>query len=87
MTLGTFLDSAYAILVDEHRQLSGNLIEALENAEMWRAGGPPIEVGDGALSSNDLPPAVGHQVERQNENSLSQLQQMMSGVSFGGPRV
>lgn len=85
MTLRHFLDAAYTILVDENSRLNGNLMGALDDAAIWRAGGPPEEVVPGA-SIEEVPPAVERQIERENTKALMELQKMMAGVS-GGPSV
>lgn len=84
MTLGTFLDAAYTALVEEYRRLGSDLQTALVEMERWRAGGPSDErivagqvtTADGAMTSERAQAL-------ENEKALSQLNQMMAGVSLG----
>ena len=76
-----FLDAAYTIIVEENRVHTKSLVEALEETEMWRSGGPPSEPREPAapqVSANE------RQIVRENTKSLMELQKMMGNVSFGG---
>ena len=70
LTLSDFLDAAYALLVEAHQSIpGGNLMDALQSTEEWRAGGPESEA------------AQESEIERENARSLAQLQMMMQGVA------
>jgi hypothetical protein len=82
MTLGTFLDAAYTVLVDENVKASGSLLRALDANENWRSGGPSSDSPD----PENLPPAgeSAAGIERQNVDALAALQQLMAGTQFKG---
>jgi hypothetical protein len=85
MSLGAFLDAAYAVLIEEYRRLGSDLQSALAEMEMWRAGGP---AGERPQSVSTITPEQEYaRSERAtalaNQKSLAELQKMMAGVSLG----
>jgi hypothetical protein len=84
MTLRNFLDAAYVVLADEYRRIGTDLQTALKELEIYRAGGPreepELQPGEAAKPR----PSQETQTARENQQALSQLQQMMSATSFGG---
>lgn len=79
MTLGSFLDAGYAVLVEENRHLSGSLVRALDANEQWRAGGPAF-----SPDPENLTPAGERQIERENTQQMAELSRLLSGTQFGG---
>lgn len=70
ITLKTFLDISYTLLVDEYREKGGmNLIAALEETRQYAS-------GNGELP-DELPVDA---VDRKNAESMAQLDKMMKGV-------
>ena len=68
MNLRSFLNAGFALLVEAYTGLGVNLSEAVQRA--WEALG--IEESEEVKEAN---------VETRNEDSLAQLQMMMSGVA------
>ena len=84
MTLGTFLDVAYTVLVDEYRRMSNDLQIALTEMERWRAGGPSEEKIPTVTKTTTTQAMSSEKAQAlENEKALAQLQQMMAGVNFG----
>lgn len=84
MTLGTFLDAAYAVLVEEYRRLGSDLQTALTEMERWRAGGPKEESVFTVTATTGTKVSNSERAQAlENEKALSQLNQMMAGVNFG----
>ena len=67
MTLRSFLNAGFALLVEAYTGLGVNLVQACENA--WEA-----------LGMEKDAQAVEASVEAQNEASFNQLQSLMAGV-------
>ena len=68
LNLSDFLDAGYALLVEAYQSApGGHLLDALEKAREYAEGEDPDQVKE-------------ESVERENERSLAQLENMMRGV-------
>lgn len=85
MTLGNFLDAAYATLVEEYRSLGSDLQGALAAMEMWRSGGPAGERPQAIEASTPEQEYVSSErvTALANAQALAELQKMMAGVNIG----
>lgn len=83
MTLGHFLDAAYAVLVEEYKRLGADLQTALAELDDYRAGGPKgdAEFRDRAADQRRTEAAE----VLENQKSLAELQRMMAttGMRIG----
>jgi hypothetical protein len=78
MSLRRFLDAAYMCLVETYQAAGMNLIEALDAAIEYRAGGPGRDMANERTA--ELPSAV------DNDASLVQLMGALKGSDFGGSK-
>jgi hypothetical protein len=81
MSLRSFLDCAYALLVAEYQRLGMNLMDAIDENAQWQAGGvgSPVEQESRQRDHESM----GRQQARQNDQAMQQLQALMGGTSFG----
>lgn len=92
------MDAGYTILVEEARTASTGLLEALDVAAEWRAGGPPPDRPSSPAGGNadqappQQPAPAGKrsiedmseaEIVRMNEQSLAQIASMMPGFKVG----
>lgn len=80
MTLGSFLDAAYASLVEEYRRLGTDLQTALAELEEYRAGGPS---GDTEFKEEAATQRRSEAAEvLENQKAMAELQKMMASTGM-----
>lgn len=76
MSLRSFLDAAYALLIEAYQQAGKmNLFEALDEAAMWKAG-----YREGEAKVSQTATTASTRDDSLNDQELAKLQAMLAGM-------